>query len=301
MTVFDSVRNSLYLGLATLTILALVACSAGSTFSTLSVNSERCEKNSVTFDKRHKLAVDIYLSDRNPRCLDEQTKRAAKGTVVFVYGGGWRQGDKSEYGFVADALVAEGYDVLVPNYRLYPQVGYPDFIQDLETFFAWLSQNAATYQLNLDNAHVMAHSAGSYNTLMYLADDRYAKPLVFDSFIGLAGAYDFFLPTKDPKYIPIFEKNDKAFNAKSELPVNQSATRLNQHLRRALLIHGEDDDIVTPKNLPRTKAFLEEHGVATQTRLFKDKGHIAVVARINNVPLMDSGVERAVLAFIAKE
>ncbi|MDM3803411.1 alpha/beta hydrolase, partial [Proteus mirabilis] len=50
--------------------------------------------------------------------------------AIFFYGGTWQSGDKATYAFVASALAARGIVTVVPDYRLYPGVRYPAFLQD---------------------------------------------------------------------------------------------------------------------------------------------------------------------------
>ena len=50
--------------------------------------------------------------------------------MVFWYGGGWVEGSKKNYRFVGAALASRGLVTVIPDYRLYPEVGFPDFLRD---------------------------------------------------------------------------------------------------------------------------------------------------------------------------
>ena len=63
--------------------------------------------------------------------------RADGKTVVFFYGGAWRQGDKADYLFLGQALASRGIGVVVADYRLFPNVRYPAFIQDGALAVGW--------------------------------------------------------------------------------------------------------------------------------------------------------------------
>ena len=52
--------------------------------------------------------------------------------VVFFYGGGWRAGNREDYLFVGQALASSGFVVTIPDYRLYPEVRFPTFVEDCE-------------------------------------------------------------------------------------------------------------------------------------------------------------------------
>ena len=49
--------------------------------------------------------------------------------VVFFYGGNWRAGERANYRFVAAALASRGYVTIVPDYRLFPDVRFPAFVE----------------------------------------------------------------------------------------------------------------------------------------------------------------------------
>jgi len=63
--------------------------------------------------------------------------------VVFWHGGRWRWGDKADYRFVGAALADLGYVVLVPNYRHYPEVKMPGFMDDAARAAQWAAAHGA--------------------------------------------------------------------------------------------------------------------------------------------------------------
>ena len=56
--------------------------------------------------------------------------RSGGPVVVFFYGGAWQSGNKGLYRFVAAALARRGYVAVLPDYRIYPEVRYPGFLED---------------------------------------------------------------------------------------------------------------------------------------------------------------------------
>ncbi len=77
--------------------------------------------------------------------LDVWRPEGAHGlpVVVFLYGGSWRTGDKAMYPFVAATLARRGAVVMVPDYRLYPAVQFPAFLEDNAAAVAWAIAHAA--------------------------------------------------------------------------------------------------------------------------------------------------------------
>jgi acetyl esterase/lipase len=129
-------------------------------------------------------------------------------TVVFFYGGSWNRGDRADYKFVAAALASRGVLTFVADYRLYPEVRYPDFLNDSAQALAFGLENAAQYKGNPKRVYVMGHSAGAYNAAMLAFDARWLQavkhsPAELAGFIGIAGPYNF-LPMTNPDTQPVF-------------------------------------------------------------------------------------------------
>ncbi len=82
--------------------------------------------------------------------------------LVYVHGGSWMYGDKSEAGMFAHRMTADGYLVVSVNYRLYPAGRFPDMIEDVKC--AIRSLRAHADQLNLDPDRIAAagSSAGGH-------------------------------------------------------------------------------------------------------------------------------------------
>ncbi len=129
-------------------------------------------------------------------------------TVVFFYGGSWNRGDRADYKFVAAALASRGVLTFVADYRLYPDVRYPDFLNDSAQALAFGLENAMQYKGNPKKVFVMGHSAGAYNAAMLAFDGRWLQavkhsPTELAGFIGIAGPYNF-LPMTNPDTQPVF-------------------------------------------------------------------------------------------------
>ncbi len=143
--------------------------------------------------------------------LDVYRPTAASGPlpiVVFIYGGSWRTGSKGMYPFVAEPLARRGAVVVVPDYRVYPEVTFPAFLQDNAAAVAWAFAHAAAFGADPARVVLLGHSAGAYNVAMLALDPRWLAAAGTDrdrlaGAIGLAGPYHF-LPTDDPDVIPVF-------------------------------------------------------------------------------------------------
>ena len=214
-------------------------------------------------DSRQKL--DLYRPER---------PRSDGKTVIFFYGGSWDSGSKSDYLFVAQALAAGGYTVVIPDYRLYPEVRFPAFVEDGAQAVRWTAERFGT-----DRLFVMGHSAGAHIALLLAVDTPYLKAAGVDRLklagvLGLSGPYDF-LPLKSSRLIEIFGgANNRDIEA---------ITFARAPLPSALLIHGMADTTVYPRNSEHLAAAWRAAGAPVELKLYPDVGHIDVVAAMSGL------------------
>lgn len=81
--------------------------------------------------------------------------------MLYVHGGGWQKGDKSQQ--VKDKIpyfVGQGFVFVSVNYRLAPEFKYPVFNEDVAQAMAWVSQNISKYGGNPKKLSLIGHSAG---------------------------------------------------------------------------------------------------------------------------------------------
>ncbi|MDR1866484.1 MAG: alpha/beta hydrolase [Bacteroidales bacterium] len=126
---------------------------------------------------------DAYIAER---CmLDLYYPAASRGfaTVVWFHGGGLTGGSKS----IPDELKGKGFAVAAVNYRLYPKVKCPGYIEDAAAAVAWVFRNIEKYGGNAGLIFVAGHSAGAYLTSMTGLDKRWlnAHHIDADSIAGL--------------------------------------------------------------------------------------------------------------------
>ncbi|HEV3492507.1 MAG TPA: alpha/beta hydrolase [Reyranella sp.] len=209
-------------------------------------------------DPRQKL--DLYRPD---------TPRADGKAVIFFYGGSWDSGRKSDYLFVAQALCASGYIVVIPDYRIYPEVRFPAFVEDGAQAVRWASDRVGSGRL-----FVMGHSAGAHIALMLMTNTPYLRAAGVDRMaqqgvVGLCGPYDF-LPLTSAKLIDVFGSANN--------PDMEAITFARAPLPPALLIHGTADETVYPRNSERLAAAWRKAGAPVDLKLYPGVGHIDVVA-----------------------
>lgn len=197
--------------------------------------------------------------------------------VVFWHGGRWRYGDKADYRFVGAVLAEAGYLTVVANYRHYPEVKMPSFMQDAALAALWAAAHAEEYGGGRDRLYLMGHSAGAHLAALVTLDPRYfaaagqAAPHIA-GVIGLSGPYDF-LPLLEPDV-------QDMFGPPPLYPVSQPINFVRPDAPPMLLVHGLKDETVRPKNSLNLAAALSALGVPVTLKLYPKLGHADTVAAL---------------------
>lgn len=205
--------------------------------------------------------------------LDVFTPVAATGgapVLVFFYGGSWKNGTKEDYAFVGQALAAQGFVTVLPDYRLYPEVRFPDFLDDGAEAIAWVRTHIAQYGGDPRRIVLAGHSAGAYNAVMLGLDPRYLRragvdPKTVRAVAGLSGPYDF-LPF-DPGTA------SEVFGQAPDRAATQPVTFAGPHSPPAYLATGDTDTLVRPSNTRSLAARLREARVPVQERVYAGLDH----------------------------
>jgi acetyl esterase/lipase len=226
--------------------------------------------------------LDLYRPDR---------PRADGRSVIFFYGGAWDSGAKGDYLFVGQALAARGVTTIIADYRLYPEVTFPAFIEDSAQATRWTADRAGTHRLFL-----MGHSAGAHIALMLAANTPWLAAAGVDRMklagvIGLSGPYDF-LPLTSRRLQQIFG----GANRKETQPI----TFATAPLPPVLLIHGTADLIVKPANSERLAAAWRRAGGRADLKLYSEVDHVDVVAAFSDFLHKRAPTRDDVLAWIAR-
>ena len=216
-------------------------------------------------------------------------------TVVFFHGGAWQSGNKNFYLFAGVALARQGYAVAIPNYRLYPEAGFPDFLADCAQAVAWVRSNLALLGGDPARLFLMGHSAGAYNAVMLAMDTPYlaAAGTARDRIagvIGLAGPYDF-LPITGPDIRLVFAGGDCG-------PQTQPITFADGRAPPLLLASGAEDRVVLPRNSLALAARIRASGGLAETAIYPGLGHLGIAAALTKLFRGRAPVMRDTAAFI---
>ncbi len=207
--------------------------------------------------------------------------------VVFYYGGGWEEGERRDYRFVGAALAARGVMVVVPDYRLYPEVDHAGFLADGAAALHWARDNAPLHGGDPSRIVLMGHSAGAYIGAMLALR---AQPGGVAGLIGLAGPYDFTPDT--PARHAMFPADDALA---AVMPVNL----VHAGAPPALLAAGTRDRTVLPRNSIRLAERLRAAGVPVAERHYRGLGHKLVLGALARPLQVAAPVLADCLRFIA--
>ena len=207
-----------------------------------------------------------------------KTARGGAPVVVFIYGGGWDTGDRKAYTFVGAALASKGYVTIIPDYRLYPQVRWPAFLQDNAKAVAWARAHAREYGGDPDKLFLMGHSAGAYDAVMLGLDPRWLAAVGMEprrdlrGVIGLAGPYDF-LPLDSDELKTIFGPPDQR-------PDTQPINHVSGRAPPLFLATDTADTTVYPRNTLNLAAKVRAAGGQVEVREYKGLSHALLVGAI---------------------
>lgn len=250
----------------------LIACSPFTVLNAVSPNSTAKNYTGLSYGSHPRQRLDVYLPEG---------PRKAEPVVIFFYGGNWNSGERKDYAFVGKALASRGIVAVVADYRLSPEVQYPQILQDAAQAVAWTLCEAGRFGGDPARVFVMGHSAGAYNAAMLALDRRWLAevgltPAALKGWIGLAGPYNF-LPIENVEVRPVFFYPD---TPAASQPINH----VTPTAPPALLIAPENDAVVnSARNTARLAKELRSKDVPVVEKYFESVSHPTLVATLSRI------------------
>ena len=273
-----SLQALLAFGLAMAALLAVGACAPLKLLNNLVPGDTYRAERDVAYGDLARQRLDVYVPANPPA----SPSNAATGTpvVVFFYGGGWTSGARGDYLFVGEAFASRGYITVIADYRLHPEVRYPDFLDDCARAVAWAVRNAARLGGDPRRIYLAGHSAGAYNAAMLAYAPEYLERagVAHDSvraFIGMAGPYDFRPLTRDA--------TRTLFGYPDTPDATQPIHRIQRDGRRlppALLLTATNDSVVNPGNSARLAGALRAAGGSAREINYPSLDHQRLVGAL---------------------
>jgi len=249
--------------------LFLTACTSSMSFvqKALIWSTDFSVESDIAYGTEPRQKLDIYTPRGGP----------PKATVLFIYGGSWTSGTRSLYRFLGQALAGRGYQTVIADYRLSPQVTYPAFVEDTARAFAWVKENIRAHKGDPSRVVLMGHSAGAYNVTMTAIDPVWLAPYGLQpsdalGVISLAGPLSF-NPLKTKSTEPIFASAPDIEKAR---PIKLAAAG-GASAPPFLLMHGTGDTTVGMFNSENFMAALNSAGGKASLKVYEGAGHLTVV------------------------
>jgi acetyl esterase/lipase len=220
----------------------------------------------------------------------------AAPVIVFLYGAGWRGGARLRHAFVGKRLAALGFVAVVPDYRLYPEVRFPAFVEDAAAAIAWSREHARRYGGDGGRVYLMGFSAGAHTAALLATDTQYlaAHGLVSRDLAGavlLAGPYAL--------------THEKLRHYRAIFAGAGGAARPAALVRRAppplLLMHGTADAAVAIAHTHRLAEAARGAGGRVVLREYEGLGHAGLLLALSRrfagrAPVLDD-----LVAFVADQ
>lgn len=256
------------------------------------VNSAESPRNiaihrNLEFDSQNRLDLDVYAP----------ASAADAPVVVFIYGGSWESGKRRWYGYVGKTLASNGVVTMIPDYRKYPDVQFPAFVDDAANAVRWARDHAPEFGGDPSRLYVMGHSAGGQIAALLACDPRYLdaagmRTSDLTGMIGLAGAYNF---------LPFVEEEPQIFGAdETSVHDSQPINFVSSSEPPLLLLQGEDDDEVEPSNATSMAARARAAGSSVELKMYPGVGHASIILSLARAHKTKSRTLDDILAFIHK-
>ncbi len=208
--------------------------------------------------------------------LDLYLPEVPQGTeiplLIYFHGGGLEMGTKTDAKGMYLELAAKGIAIMTANYRLYPHVGFPAFIEDAAKAVSYCCKHISEYA-NCSHIWVGGISAGGYLSMMLHFNPAYLESNNCDESTIAGYIFDAGQPTvhfnvlrersmdtgavrvdeaapiyylTDP-YVANLQQRFLVISAENDIPGRQQQNEL---LIRTMETHGYDSAQITYKVMP---------------------------------------------------
>lgn len=215
----------------------------------------------------------------------EQTE--PKNVFVFIYGGRWNSGRKTQYKFLGKRLARKGVVAVIIDYRLSPETAYQGMTTDAAMALKWVKENVSGYGGNDERIFISGHSAGGHLAALVSADNHYFDSLNIESPIRgtiLIDAFGLdmysFLSNKnyekEETYYAMFSKDPATWMRGSPI------TYINKTVPPILIFTGEK---TYPAIKESNESFLESvrpYHPDTEMIGVENKKHVAMITQFFN-------------------
>jgi len=247
------------------------ACASAAALDALTKNDPGARKaaKDIAYGEKDRQKLDVYVPE---------VQAESAPLMIFIYGGSWKDGSKDDYEFVGHAFASRGFITILADYRLVPEVRYPEFVEDCAASVKWAVDHAADYGGDPESIFLSGHSAGAYNVMMVTLAPEFLESFDLSSeniagTIGISGPYSF-LPLA-------VDATKAAFAHVEDLESTQPIERVGEGGPPILLLNGSDDQVVSPRNVPKLAEILSEANREVETKIYPGLTHTDTVMALS--------------------
>ena len=242
----------------------------------------------------------VYTQNKNgipPQQLNiffPDKKQALKEVIVFIHGGNWNSGNKSQYTFLGSRFARKGVVAVIIDYPLSPDATYSDMGNAAAEAVLWVKQNISRFGGNPDKISVSGHSAGGHLAALIAVKEEYFKrldaqnPIKGVILIDAAGL-DMYGYLKEQQYQP----GNTYLKTFTNLPESWKEASPLYHLHSGLppflIYQGEKTYSSIAASNKKFISALKPLAPATTFKVLPDKKHIGMITQFLNPwnPLYD--------------
>jgi acetyl esterase/lipase len=237
------------------------------------INLAREDYMDVSYGSDQAQKVDVYLP---PGRSTLNTK-----IILFIHGGSWSGGDKSEFTSAIAAIkpMLGDYAIFNMNYRLATSNGnkFPTQLNDIKSAIEFITGKGLAYGVNTEKIVLIGASAGAQLALLQAYKNNADKRI--KAVIDLFGPTDMvslfnnhpFITASQPtliKYLGVKPESDAALYAEAS-PINY----VNAQSVPTQIFHGASDIVVPLVQSTTLKSKLETSNVKVEMVVYPTEGH----------------------------
>ncbi len=239
----------------------------------------------LAYGKHERQKLDVVWSVEN----------TAAPVVVFFHGGSWRWGVKDFYREIGEEFAKHGVTCILADYRLYPEVRFPAFVEDAATVLKWTRDHVDRYNGDPSNIFLMGHSSGAHIISHLALDEKYLEAIGGDfswikGVVGMSCPYTF-QPSSEWMYKDIFFPL-------ADSPLVLPISHVDGDEPPFLVLHGRHDYLVDVKQAEAFVKRIESKGGEVTHKIFNFHGHFSLTRRITSWYMPPRGILHEVLAFV---
>ena len=227
----------------------------------------------ISYGLNNNQKLDIYFPDSSNK---------NSRTIIYVHGGAWCAGDKTEAVHWANYFQKLGYTFICINYRLTHTKEnniHPAQIQDIDTALHFILSKSSEWEIQKDNVIIMGASAGGHLALLYAY--KYNK----DKKIKLAISLCSILDLTDKKLLTA-DLGDMNGGTMISWYIGDTIPHKFQQWRNAsplynisqttvptFFVHGKADEIIPYQQSVKAYRLLQDYNIPSQLSLLDNVDH----------------------------